>query len=87
MFPLFVIMNNIVQQAVEELILQKCSEESFQEAFTYLRHLTKQKIVSQEVFRTICRLTREGRFTSILRQARGGKLSPAEQRFLKSVAA
>jgi hypothetical protein len=63
------------------------SEESFQEAFTYLRHLTKQKIVSQKVFRTICRLTREGRFTTILRQARGGKLSPAEQRFLNSVAA
>ena len=63
------------------------SEESFQAAFTYLRQLTNQKIVSQEVFRTICRLTREGRFTSILRQARGGKLSPAEQRYLASVAA
>jgi hypothetical protein len=32
-------------------------------------------------------LTREGRFTTILRQARGGRLSPAEQRFLTSVAA
>ena len=63
------------------------SEESFQAAFSYLRQLTKQKIVSQEVFRTICRLTREGRFTTILRQARGGKLSSAEQRFLTSVAA
>jgi hypothetical protein len=63
------------------------SEESFQAAFSYLRQLTKQKIVSQEVFRTICRLTREGRFTTILRQARGGKLSAAEQRFLTSVAA
>jgi hypothetical protein len=63
------------------------SEESFQAAFTYLRRLTKQKIVSQEVFRTICRLTREGRFTTILRQARGGKLSPSEHQFLTSVAA
>ncbi len=63
------------------------AEESFQEAFTYLRQLTRQKVVSQDVFRTICRLTREGRFTTILRQARGGKLSPAEQRFLSSVAA
>jgi hypothetical protein len=63
------------------------SEESFQAAFSYLRQLTKQKIVSQEVFRTICRLTREGCFTAILRQARGGKLSPAEQRYLTSVAA
>ena len=63
------------------------SEESFQSAFAYLRHLTKQKIVSGEVFRTICQLTREGCFTQILRQARGGKLSSAEQRYLASVAA
>ena len=63
------------------------SEESFQSAFNYLRQLIKQKIVSPEVFRTICRLTREGCFTSTLRQARGGTLSKAEQRFLDSVAA
>ena len=63
------------------------SEESFQAAFSYLRQLTNQKIVSHEVLTTICRLTREGRFTTILRQARGGKLSPAEQRYLTSVAA
>ena len=63
------------------------SQESFQAAFSYLRQLTKKKIVSQEVFHTICRLTREGRFTTILRQARGGKLSTAEQRYLASVAA
>ena len=63
------------------------TEESFQAAFSYLRQLTKQHIVSQEVFRTICRLTREGQFTTILRQARGGTLSPAEQRYLTSVAA
>lgn len=63
------------------------SEESFQAAFTYLRELTKQQIVSQDVLQTICRLTREGRFTTTLRQARGGTLSPAEQRYLASVAA
>lgn len=63
------------------------SEESFQAAFRYLRQLTRQHIVSQEVFRTICRLTREGCFTTILRQARGGRLSSTEQRFLSSVAA
>ncbi len=63
------------------------SEESFQAAFNYLRQLTKQKIVSPEVFRTLCRLTREGCFTNTLRQARGGTLSTAEQRFLDSVAA
>ncbi len=63
------------------------SDESFQAAFSYLRQLTKQKIVSQKIFRTMCRLTREGRFTTILRQARGGTLSSAEQQFLISVAA
>ena len=63
------------------------SEESFHSAFNYLRRLTRQKIVSQEVFTTICRLTREGCFTNILRQARGGKLSTVEQRYLASVRA
>ena len=63
------------------------SEESFQSAFAYLRQLTQQKIVSREVFTTICRLTREGCFTNTLRQARGGTLSTAEQRYLASVAA
>ena len=61
------------------------SQESFQTAFDYLRQLTRQKIVSQEVFTTLCRLTREGYFTNTLRQARGGKLSTAEQRYLASV--
>ena len=63
------------------------SEESFQAAFTYLRQLTQQNIVSHEIFATICRLTREECFTNILRQARGGKLSTTEQHYLNSVAA
>ncbi len=63
------------------------SEESFQTAFTYLRQLTKQNIISREVLATICQLTREGCFTTTLRQSRGGKLSTAEQRYLTSVAA
>ncbi len=63
------------------------SEESFQAAFAYLRQLTKQKIVTREVLTTICRLTREGCFTNILRQARGGKLSTAERSYLTSVKA
>ncbi len=62
-------------------------EESFQAAFAYLRQLTRQNIVSKDVFRTICRLTRDGRFTSILRQARGGKLSLTEQEFLTTISA
>ncbi|HNP60839.1 MAG TPA: hypothetical protein PKM72_08375 [Nitrospirales bacterium] len=61
------------------------AEESFAAAFTYLRQLTFQRIVSQEVLDLICRLTREGRFTSVLRQARGGTLSPADQQFLQTV--
>jgi hypothetical protein len=61
------------------------SEESFQAALAYLRQLTKQKIISREVFDTICRLTREGCFTKTLRQARGGTLSTTEQRYLASV--
>ncbi len=62
-------------------------EESFRSAFGYLRQLTKQKIISREVFTTICQLTRDGYFTKTLQQARGGKLSKAEQRYLASVAA
>jgi hypothetical protein len=61
------------------------SGESFQAAFTYLRRLTSRQIVSQQVFDQICRLTRKGCFTTILRQARGGKLSPADHRFLQTL--
>lgn len=61
------------------------SEESFNAAFTYLRQLTTRRIVSQEVFDGIGRLTRQGCFTTILRQARGGKLSPAEEQFLQTL--
>lgn len=61
------------------------SEESFKSAFAYLRHLTTQLIVGHQVYDMICRLTREGRFTTILRQARGGRLSPAEQQFLQTL--
>lgn len=61
------------------------SEESFKAAFAYLRQLTSQQIVSRQVFDCICRLTREGCFTTVLRQARGGKLSPADQRVLQTI--
>ncbi|HNP30361.1 MAG TPA: hypothetical protein PKK23_15040 [Nitrospirales bacterium] len=61
------------------------AEESFAAAFRYLRQLTAQRIVSQPVLDLICRLTREGRFTTILRQARGGTLSAADQKFLQTV--
>jgi len=61
------------------------SEESFAAAFTYLRQLTSRRIVSQQVLDLMCRLTREGSFTTILRQARGGNLSAADQQFLQTV--
>lgn len=61
------------------------AEESFAAAFGYLRQLTAQRIVSHQVMDVICRLTREGRFTTILRQARGGTLSAADQQFLQTV--
>ena len=61
------------------------SGESFKAAFAYLQQLTSRQIVGQPVFDQICRLTREGCFTRILRQARGGKLSMADQRFLQTV--
>jgi hypothetical protein len=61
------------------------AEESFAAAFTYLRQLTARRIVSQQVLDVMCRLTREGSFTTILRQARGGNLSAADQQFLHTV--
>ena len=61
------------------------SGESFKAAFNYLRQLISQRIVSQQVFVKICHLTREGWFTTILCQARGGRLSPADQRFLQTL--
>ena len=60
--------------------------ENFKAAFTFLHQLTCQhNIVSQQVFECMCRLTREGCFTTILRQARGGTLSPADHRFLQTL--
>jgi hypothetical protein len=61
------------------------AEESFAAAFAYLRQLTAQRIVSPQVLDLICRLTREGSFTTILRQARGGTLSVADLKFLLTV--
>lgn len=61
------------------------SAESFKDAFTFLRQLTSLQIVSQQVLDHICRLTREGCFTTILRQARGGTLSSADHRFLQTL--
>jgi hypothetical protein len=61
------------------------SGESFNAAFTYLRQLTSRRIVSQEVFDCIGRLTRQGCFTTILRQARGGSLTMAEEQFLQTL--
>jgi hypothetical protein len=61
------------------------SGENFKAAFSFLHQLTCQHIVSQQVFECMCRLTREGGFTTILRQARGGTLSPADLRYLHTL--
>lgn len=61
------------------------TEESFQAAFTFLRGLAGQQIISRHVFDMICRLTREGGFTATLRQARGGRLSPGDNHFLQTL--
>lgn len=60
--------------------------ESFATAFTFLDNLTKEGILSRPVTNTIRRLSREGHFSSILRQARGGRLTSADQRYLQSLA-
>jgi len=63
------------------------SGESFPAAFAYLRTLTKGGILSGPVFQAIITLTRDGHFMDILRQARGGQLTSADQRFLRSLTA
>ncbi len=61
------------------------SEESFRAAFAYLKKLTSRKHISRKVFNTICQLTREGHFTTVLKKARGGSLTPKEQKYLTTV--
>ncbi len=61
------------------------SRETFKSAFSYLQTLTSSCIVSQDVFDSICRLTKAGCFTTTLRQARGGKLSKSDERFLRTL--
>ncbi|MGE0472803.1 MAG: hypothetical protein AB7P17_04140 [Nitrospirales bacterium] len=63
------------------------SEESFPAAFEYLRTLTRNGILSAPVLEAIVRLAREGHFMDILRQARGGRLTNADQRFLRTLTA
>ena len=61
------------------------SQESFREAFRYLDTLTRQGRVQTRVVKTIRQLTASGIFDSILKAARGGRLSRREQQFLRSL--
>ena len=61
------------------------SQESFREAFRYLDTLTRQGRVQTRVVKTIRQLTASGIFDSILKAARGGRLSRREQQSLRSL--
>ena len=61
--------------------------ESFPAAFSYLRSLTQEGILSLQVFQSIVHLAKDGHFTTILRQSRGGDLTAADKRFLRSLIA
>jgi len=60
-------------------------QESFTEAFTYLDSLQRQNRLSVWVLNAVRRLTASGIFDPVLKAARGGILSPDEQRFLRSL--
>ncbi len=61
------------------------ARESFADAFSYLDALQRQNRLSIRVVKAVRHLTASGVFDSILTAARGGRLSPDEQRFLRSL--
>ena len=61
------------------------SQESFQEAFSYLDSLKRQGRLRPRVVKAVRQLTASGIFDSILKAARGGTLSRSEQQFLRSL--
>ncbi len=61
------------------------SKENFREAFRYLDSLKRQGRLRAKVVRAVRQLTASGIFDSILKAARGGKLSRREQQFLRSL--
>ncbi len=59
--------------------------ENFAEAFNYLDSLQRRGQLSVRVVKAVRQLTASGVFDPILKAARGGTLSPNEQRFLRSL--
>ena len=62
-------------------------KETLADAFAYLDTLQREGILSRPVMATLRRLAARGEFDRILEEARGGRLSPAERRYLREMEA
>ncbi|MCC6139387.1 MAG: hypothetical protein IT389_02085 [Nitrospira sp.] len=58
-------------------------QETLADAFAYLETLRQEGIVSQAVMAALRGLAAGGEFDRVLEEARGGRLSPAERKFLR----
>ena len=59
------------------------SKETISEAFAYLEKLEHEGILSSRVMKALKQLAAAGRFDAIIVEARGGRMTPAERRFLR----
>ena len=59
------------------------SKETIAEAFAYLEKLQHEGILSARVMKALKQLAATGRFDAIIAEARGGRMTPAERRFLR----
>ena len=62
-------------------------KETLADAFAYLETLQREGILSRPVMATLRRLAAQGEFDRVLEEARGGRLSPAERRYLRRMEA
>lgn len=60
-------------------------KETLADAFAYLETLQQEGIVSQAVMTALRKLAAAGEFDRVLEEARGGRLSPGERRFLRQM--
>ncbi|SPP63459.1 hypothetical protein [Nitrospira lenta] len=60
-------------------------KETLADAFAYLETLQREGIVSQAVMTALRKLAAAGEFDRVLEEARGGRLSPGERRFLRQM--
>jgi len=58
-------------------------KETLADAFAYLETLQQEGIVSRAVMSALRELAAEGEFDRVLEEARGGRLSPVERKFLR----